>query len=137
MQIYALRLTPGQDLRQELEAWARQQAIAASYLLAAVGSLQPARLRLAGQATATLFPGPVELIALNGLLSQQGTHLHGAIADAQGRVYGGHIVGGCLIYTTAELVLGTAPQLDFQRELDPQTGYPELKIRGREAGESP
>ncbi len=133
MKTYALRLTPGCDLRLSLEAFAREQPLRAGCILAAVGSLQTAVLRFAGQAQPTELAGPFELIALSGTLAPDGAHLHGAIADAQGNLIGGHIAAGCQIYTTAELVLGDCPDYHFQRQLDPQTGYPELAIRSSDA----
>ena len=44
---------------------------------------------------------------------------------------GGHLVEGCLVHTTAELVVGEAVGLVFSRPLDPATGYGELSIEGR------
>jgi predicted DNA-binding protein with PD1-like motif len=50
------------------------------------------------------------------------------VSDAQGRVLGGHVGPGCIVRTTAELLLALLPGQRFTREHDPQTGYPELKI---------
>ena len=52
-----------------------------------------------------------------------------ALADETGRTYGAHLLAGCLIFTTAELVIGTLPGLRFLRTHDPQTGYSELDIQ--------
>jgi predicted DNA-binding protein with PD1-like motif len=41
----------------------------------------------------------------------------------------GHLVEGCLIYTTAEIVIGEARGLMFSREQAAETGYQELRIR--------
>jgi len=131
MKIYALRLVPGQDLRRSLEAFARDRPLSAGCILTAVGSLQPAVLRFAGCDAVTECFGPVELIALSGTLAPEGVHLHGAIADQRGRVRGGHIAPGCLVYTTVELVLGDCWEWQFRRVLDPQTGYLELAIEAR------
>jgi len=46
MKTFALRLLPGQDLKQELQAFSHQ--LRAGCILTAVGSLQQATLRLAG-----------------------------------------------------------------------------------------
>ena len=51
-----------------------------------------------------------------------------AIADSSGAVVGGHLCTGSLVRTTAELVIGLLPEWRFSRELDPATGYPELRI---------
>jgi hypothetical protein len=39
-----------------------------------------------------------------------------------------HMMPGCLIYTTAEIIIGILPHLSFRREPDAQTGYLELVI---------
>lgn len=131
LRVWALRLGPGQDLRQELEAFARSKGLRAGFVVSAVGSLREVRLRLANQEEATAFPGPVELVSLGGTLSPDGPHLHLSVSDSTGRTVGGHLVPGCLVYTTVELVLGEAPDLEFSRPTDPETGYRELEVRGR------
>ena len=45
---------------------------------------------------------------------------------ATGAMTGGHLLPGCIIRTTAELVLGLAATVAFRRVEDPATGYPEL-----------
>ena len=37
-------------------------------------------------------------------LSPDGAHLHGSVADANGEVMGGHVMPGCIVRTTAEVV---------------------------------
>ena len=54
-----------------------------------------------------------------------------AIADSSGAVVGGHLCTGSLVRTTAELVIGLLPEWRFSRELDPATGYPELRIKAQ------
>lgn len=128
MNIYALRLLPGQDLKQEIALFAQKAGIRAGFLITCVGSLDQAILRLANQKEATVLHGPFEIVALSGTLAINGLHLHIAISDSIGRTYGGHVLEGCLIYTTAEIVLGSAENLQFSREPDPATGYQELVI---------
>ncbi|MBE9110367.1 DNA-binding protein [Nodosilinea sp. LEGE 07298] len=128
MQTYCLRLTPGQDLKQELQAFAQAQALEAGVILTGLGSLTQASLRFAAAEKASAIAGPLELISLSGTLSQHGMHLHGAVADAQGQVYGGHIMPGCLIRTTAEIAIANLPYLRLHRQPDPVTGYLELVV---------
>ena len=45
--------------------------------------------------------GLLELLALSGTLSVDGPHLHGSVADALGRVNGGHVMNGCVVRTMA------------------------------------
>ena len=128
MDTIALRLTPQQDLRQELDQFVQQHTIEAACVLTCVGSLTQATLRLAGQAEFTIYKDKFEIVSLMGIASHYGSHYHIALADGNGRTIGGHVLKGCLIYTTAEVVLGILPNLQFKREYDAATGYNELAI---------
>jgi predicted DNA-binding protein with PD1-like motif len=100
----------------------------AGCLISAVGSLSVAQLRLAGAAEATAIHGELEILSLSGTLSPDGAHLHIAVADRRGEVLGGHLCAGSLVRTTAELVIGLLPEWRFSRQLDPATGFAELRI---------
>jgi predicted DNA-binding protein with PD1-like motif len=128
MRVVPLRLQPGDDLRLALEAWMGAQQELAGCVISAVGSLSLAQLRLAGATEARAIHGELEILSLSGTLSPDGAHLHIAIADSSGTVIGGHLCAGSLVRTTAELVVGLLPEWRFRRELDPVTGYAELRI---------
>lgn len=125
----ALRLRPGQDILTELERIAEQREIEAACVLSCAGSLTTARLRYANRTEATVLKGHFEIVFLSGHVSRHGSHFHIAIADGQGRTIGAHLLPGCVVYTTAEIVLGVLPGLSFLRTFDPQTGFPELDIQ--------
>lgn len=129
IKVFALRLRPGQDLRKELERFAKERGIRAGFIITTVGSLQKASLRLADKSDTTSFDGKFEIVSLVGTLGQDGVHLHISISDGTGRTIGGHLVEGCQIYTTAEIVIGEAVGMVFKRETDKVTGYKELTIR--------
>ncbi|HUQ34512.1 MAG TPA: PPC domain-containing DNA-binding protein [Pyrinomonadaceae bacterium] len=128
VKVYALRLMPKQDLRKQLEVFSRERKLRAGLILTAVGSLQKVSLRLADQKEATRFEGKYEIVSLVGTLSPDGVHLHISLSDSTGKTIGGHLVEGCEIYTTAEIVIAEARGLLFTREQDAETGYKELKI---------
>lgn len=128
MDIFAIRLSPGQDLRKELEALARDHHLQAGYVVTCVGSLRKAVIRPANQSSALVRDEKFEIVSLTGTLSPDGPHLHIALSDSTGGTIGGHLLEGCEIYTTAEIVLGNARHLRFSRETDPATGFKELKI---------
>jgi uncharacterized protein len=132
MRTIALRLGPGADLKAELLAVAAREGVRAGWVLTCVGSLSPVRLRLAGGTQHATWQGLFEIVALTGTLSQDGGHLHLAVADHQGRTVGGHLAEGCTVRTTAEVVLDTDDRLVFAREHDPATGYDELVVRQRD-----
>jgi predicted DNA-binding protein with PD1-like motif len=127
MNVIALRLRPGDDLRAKLEA-ALPQAAGAGFVLSAVGSLSPGLIRFAGAADATRVEGPLEVLSLSGTIAKNGCHLHIAVADARGTVVGGHVSAGCIVHTTLEIVIGATDEFAFAREHDAATGYPELTI---------
>jgi len=133
MRVYALRLVPGQDLKQELQGFTQAQGLQAGFILTAVGSLAVATLRFAGQDHSVVYRERFEIVSLVGTLCPTGVHLHLCLANAQGQVVGGHLMPGCLIYTTAEILLGEGEDFRFRRALDPTTGYAELVIEPTKA----
>ncbi|MEO0537919.1 MAG: PPC domain-containing DNA-binding protein [Cyanobacteria bacterium P01_A01_bin.123] len=128
MNLYALRLSPGDDLRLALSDLVDKNGLEAGCVITAVGSLSQAALRFAEQTETTVLTRPFEILSLSGTLSVHGLHLHMAIADGEGQTLGGHMMTGCLIRTTAEIVIGDLDQFVFRRVLDTQTGYRELNI---------
>ncbi len=128
MEQIALRLHPGQDLKQEIDRLMQARQIKAACILTCVGSLTRAVLRFANQKNSETLTGHFEIVSLTGVLSDRGSHCHLAIADEQGTTLGAHLMEGCKIYTTAEIVMGILPDCIFLRTFDPQTGYPELEI---------
>ncbi|NJO79440.1 MAG: DNA-binding protein [Cyanobacteria bacterium RM1_2_2] len=128
MNAFAIRLKPQQDLKSELDQFVRQQALMAACIVTCVGSLTQATLRHANQPGGTVYQGHFEIVSLTGVMSTNGSHYHLAIADSTGATIGGHLLEGCLIYTTAEIVIGVLPQLRFEREYDETTGFKELAI---------
>jgi predicted DNA-binding protein with PD1-like motif len=131
LRIEVLRLMPGDDLRTALQHWTDVAAHAAepvhaACVLSAVGSLTRAMLRYADAPTGTRIDGPLELVSLAGTLGPGGLHLHASMSDAEGRVLGGHVLPGCNVRTTAEIVLGLLPSHVFERAQDPATGFLEL-----------
>ena len=123
----AIRLSPGDDLRTALSA----QGGDAAFVVSGIGSLREASLRFAGRAEPTRLVGDLEILTLAGTLGAGGPHLHASVADAEGRVYGGHVAAGCIVRTTAEVLLAVLDDTRFAREPDPATGYAELVIRPR------
>jgi predicted DNA-binding protein with PD1-like motif len=120
----AVRLLPGDDLREALEA--NFAGSRAGFVAAAVGSLTRAHLRFAGCDEGTLIEGPLEIVALSGTFSPDGPHLHLAVAREDGTMAGGHLLAGSPVRTTAEVILGLTDAVSFHRRNDPRTGWLEL-----------
>jgi len=135
MQTFALRLRPGQDLKQSLVAFSREHQLRAGFILTCVGSLSRAGLRLAARPETTVYEDKFEIVSLTGTLCPDGVHLHLSISDGHGQTLGGHLQDGSLVRTTAELVIGELADVVFTRPLDPETGYDELVVTAVPPGE--
>lgn len=127
--IRAFRLKPGQDLKQGILEQVKANHIQAGFILTCIGSLRRAAIRLADQDEATVYEDKFEIVSLNGVLDMDGGHLHITLADSTGKTFAGHLMDGCLVYTTAEIIIGVASTLIFSREDDAESGYPELVIK--------
>ncbi len=128
MQTYTFRLKPGQDLFNEIESFVAQKKIEAGCILSSVGSLTYATLRLANREFYTEYEGHFEIVSLNGTVSTNGSHLHISISDGDGKTIGGHLVPGCRIYTTAEIVVAELEDVIYKREFAEDSGYEELVV---------
>jgi predicted DNA-binding protein with PD1-like motif len=131
MQAITFRLKPGQDLLTEIEAVVAEKNIEAGCALSAVGSLTHATLRLANREFYSEYDGYFEIVAMTGTVSAHGSHLHLSIADGNGKTIGGHLVPGCKIYTTAEMVIAVFEDVIYIREFAEDSGYEELVIHPR------
>ncbi len=123
-----LRLQPGADLRAGIEAAVRERRLGAAFVVCGIGSLSRTAIRFAGAAQTEIHDGDVEIVSLAGTVSRDGAHLHAVLADASGRVFGGHVALGCRVRTTAEILVIELPGWTFSRQRDDTTGYPELVI---------
>lgn len=129
--LHTFRLLPEKDLFAEIQRFVAAQTIQAGVILSAVGSLTHATLRLANRSSYTEFEGPFEIVSMTGTVSVNGSHLHIAISDGDGKTLGGHLVRGCKIYTTAEIVILELEEVVYRREPCSLSGYEELVVETR------
>lgn len=129
MRSFTFRLKPGQDLFDSIEEVVKQNKIEAGCVLSSVGSLTHATLRLANRSYYNEYEGHFEIVSMTGTVSIHGSHIHVAISDGDGVTIGGHLVSGCKIYTTAEIVLAIFDDVVYKRELfENDSGYEELVV---------
>jgi uncharacterized protein len=128
MKAHVIRLKPGEDLKQSIQHFVNQNHIGAGWLVTCAGSLTDYTIRFANQRGATKGSGHFEIVSLTGTLSVNGSHMHIAIADSTGKTIGGHLVDGCIVYTTAEIVLNESSRHVFTRKKDGTTPYEELQV---------
>lgn len=148
---HCLRLKPGDELMSSLKSAAStilesipNERCGSAFVITAVGSLQDVTLRLANASRGANGDGNdgdggnhirryenmrFEIVSLTGTFGRHGgCHVHISLADARGDTVGGHLIDG-VVFTTCELVLGTAMGVEFSREMDRETGYNELEVR--------
>ncbi len=129
MKSHTFRLKPGADLFDSIEEFVKQHQIEAGCVLSSVGSLTHATLRLANRSYYNEYDGHFEIVSMTGTVSVHGSHIHVAISDGDGVTIGGHLVSGCKIYTTAEIVLLELDDVVYKRELfENDSGYEELVV---------
>ncbi|MDM0003195.1 DNA-binding protein [Variovorax sp. J22G73] len=126
MQTLVLRLNPGDDLRAALDAALTQAGAQGAFVVSGIGSLHGASVRFAGAETPTRIEGKLEILTLAGSLSPDGSHIHISVSNSEGRVFGGHAAPGCVVRTTAEILVALLPDWQLARKHDPLTGYAEL-----------
>lgn len=131
------RLVSNDDLRNELEALAAQSQLEAGIVVSAVGSLMQARLRLAGADVIKTIQGPLEIVSATGTISKHGMHVHVSVSDESGVTTGGHLVSGCMVHTTVELVILPIEGWKFDRHEDASTKYKELKAERLDKQKAP
>lgn len=127
---HAIRLLPGQDLKLEIQKYVETMQIKAGWISACVGSLSAYNIRFADMSAGSVANMKCEILTLSGTVSINGSHLHICVADSNGKAVGGHLLTGCVIYTTAEIVILSTGSYEFKRQNDGSTPWKELLIQG-------
>lgn len=132
MNTFTFRLKPGQDLKTGIEEFATRHNLKAGAIMTCVGGLNKVSMRMAGatpdKQDIRTEKGHYEIVSLTGTICPDGSHLHIAVSDAQGKVTGGHLKEGATVYPTAELVIYESSEETYARKLDPDTGFSELTV---------
>lgn len=126
---HIVRLTNGQDLKESILKYCLENNIHAGCVICAVGCLNKLNIRLATAKTFIQKQEEFEIVSLMGTISNNKCHIHIAVSDVNGNCFGGHLLEGCIVNTTCELIIHQLND-DLDREFDPNTGYNELVKRG-------
>ena len=132
MVIHSVRLHRGDDLLNSIKKLAQEKHIKAGVVLSAVGCVLQARLRDASGVTIRDIEEHCEIVSLNGTVSEKRCHLHLALSKEDLSTIGGHVVEGCIINTTCELVIAELPGQQIDVEFDEETGYKELIFKAND-----
>lgn len=128
MQTIVMRLVPNKDIKKSLSTLLDEYQISAAAIISAVGSVSEYALRVSdGSSVISGFENR-EIVSLSGILTKDGIHVHVSLSGLDGSVIGGHLMEGCLVHTTLEIVL-LSLDADLTRIFDPITGYKELVVK--------
>lgn len=144
--VFVVRLRPGSDLLRSLEQLAGEAGIRAGLVLGGAASLRQAVLR-----NVKVFPDrfpitdlvrvltikkdPLELTSISGNISLKDgnpfVHCHVTVSSGEedGRAYGGHLLEGCIIFSTGELAVAELSGVELMRVHDEETHALELVPR--------
>ncbi len=130
VEVYALRLKPGMDLKQEMATFVETNQLQSASISTCVGSLRELIIRPANQKKLLHLKGHFEIVSLTGTFADKGkhNHIHISVSDSTGNTIEGHLVNGNIIYTTAEIVIINNRNMIFTRVKDSETTFYELKV---------
>lgn len=132
MKQHVFRLTRGSDLLESIRAHCREKHIRAGCIACCVGCLSEACLRSADGATLHSYRERLEIVSMTGTISEARCHIHASLSREDMTLLGGHLCPGCIVNTTAEVVLCELAGVAFSKAFDPETGYNELSIETAE-----
>lgn len=128
MKTHCMRLTEGQDIKEEINRFCTDNNIDAAVVLSSVGCVKYAVLRDAGGKDYHTIDENMEIMSINGTISKHRTHLHISFSKKDLSVIGGHMMEGCMVNTTCELVILEISKTVFNSKFDFSTGYEEIDI---------
>ena len=132
--VVVLRLKPGMDLLDGLQAACERHQIHNGVILSAIGSLScvrycdvealPEKKCGYGYGRVLELNDTIELTGASGVVCSDAEgninlHVHICLSDKDGRAYGGHLVQGTRVLMTADIVLGEVEGVSMLREYDP------------------
>ena len=135
MKVYCRRLHRGDDLLAEIRRLAQEEHLEAGVVVSAVGCVSRARIRDASGVHVREVNEHCEIVSLNGTVSAARCHLHIALSKEDLSTVGGHLLPGCIVNTTCELIVAPLHGWRFGTEQDAQTGYDEIVFEETNAGE--
>lgn len=137
--VFAIRMAPGDDLYGTTLKICKEKGVKAGVILSAAASLQKAMLRNVWQfpdpfpitnecRIFTPLNGPLELLQMSGNITQTEKgepYLHAHVTISLGRpeatCFGGHLVEGCTIFSTCELMIAELEDIALMRLMDKHT----------------
>jgi len=132
--VVVAKLAPGEDLLRSIERIAVAEKVS-SASVEAIGTLDEARMAFFGKEGHELieFTGRLELVSCLGnvCVKEDGAsmvHLHAVVSDVNGHCLGGHVLEGCKIAATAEVVIREIRGIKMERVVEKETGRLSLRL---------
>lgn len=121
------RLFENEDLLEAVSDTAKQKGIKAGFFIL-IGTLKKANLGFyrQGKYQPIEIGETVEIVSCMGNISVKEekelvVHAHISVSNEEGEVLGGHLLPGCIVAVTAELVLVEVVDAKLQRKFDEKT----------------
>ena len=142
--VLTVRMAPGDDLFGTTLKICQEKNVKAGVILSVAASLQKAVLRNVWQfpdpfpindecRIFTPIGGPLELLQMSGNITETEAgepYLHAHVTISMGRpeatCFGGHLVEGCTIFSTCEMVIAELADISFMRLMDKHTRVGEV-----------
>jgi len=126
--VFFMRFRKDEDLLDAITTYAEKSNVRAG-LLFLIGSLKQARLGFfdGEKYQRITINEPLEIVSCLGNVSlnernQTVVHAHLVVSNKKGETFGGHLLRGCVVSFTAELVLVECLGTELRRVLDGETG---------------
>ena len=135
--VVAFRLPPGTDVLDGITEVCKQYNIKNGIIMSALGSWRKAAF-YNPVTTASGKPGygePIilsgngflELVSLSGMICHDTDgnilpHIHITLSDERGNAYGGHLINGCEVLLTTDIVIGVLDDIIMGRRFDEDAG---------------
>ena len=127
-QVIFARMDPGEDVLQSIETVAKEHGVRSGQL-SLIGAVSKARLGYFHRETPEykyfLVDEDVEVVSCIGdISSHEGSlvvHAHMIVANEEGKCWGGHLMKGCEVSVTIELVI-IETEIELIRKKDNLTG---------------
>jgi uncharacterized protein len=118
------RLRRGEDVLDRLNQIVRESGITAASFNA-LGAVERANVGFFdgnGRYSTISYDGPLEVLSCVGNVSlkegEPSIHAHIAMADKEGKAYGGHLMAGCIVSATFEVTILVYEGIDLVSKLD-------------------
>jgi predicted DNA-binding protein with PD1-like motif len=129
MKQHIFRLHRGADLKESISRYCKENGIMAGWCACCVGCVSKGCIRSADGRTLHQYEERLEIVSVTGTVGAERCHLHISFSREDMSVIGGHLTEGCIVNTTAEVVLCEPEGFRFGKAFDKETGYYELDIQ--------